>query len=327
MTKTRIWMLTILFISFFVVSCDKEEDPIDEAKILIEYLESTDSPLGKDYVNTDLSAIKTADHVKGLMAAGKVYIMDVRSATMFAAGHIEGAVNVAEGDVLSHLEGVDLSGYNEVSIVCVSGQVAGWATCLLREMGYDKVYSMKWGMCSWHEDFASAWNGNVGSGYSTKFVSDLSEKGPVGDLPNLNTGKETGQEILESRMATVLAEGFSAAATTHTEVFANLDNYYIINYWPVSKYVDPGHIPGATQYTPKESIGLDLHLKTLPAGKTIVVYCDSGQNSANLVAYLRLIGYNAKSLKYGTNSMIYNDMTSSTWSVSKIMGYDYVVSK
>jgi len=63
MTKTRIWMLTILFISIIVVSCKKDEDPVDESKILIEYLESADSPLGKDYVNTDMPAIKDAEHV------------------------------------------------------------------------------------------------------------------------------------------------------------------------------------------------------------------------------------------------------------------------
>ncbi len=42
MTKTKMWMLAILFISFIVVSCDKEEDPpaINEAEVLVEYLES-----------------------------------------------------------------------------------------------------------------------------------------------------------------------------------------------------------------------------------------------------------------------------------------------
>ena len=65
MMKTRVWMLAILFISFFVVSCDKEEDdPINEAEVLIEYLESADSPLGKDYVSTDMPALKTAEALK-----------------------------------------------------------------------------------------------------------------------------------------------------------------------------------------------------------------------------------------------------------------------
>jgi rhodanese-related sulfurtransferase len=90
------------------------------------------------------------------------------------------------------------------------------------------------------------------------------------------------------------------------------------------KCIDPGHIPGAVQYTPKQSIKLAADLKTLPTDKTIVVYCCTGQNSANLTAYLRVLGYDAKSLLFGTNGMIYNDMTTSKWSASAIMGYDYV---
>lgn len=83
-----------------------------------------------------------------------------------------------------------------------------------------------------------------------------------------------------------------------------------MNYWSPAQYADPGHLPGAIQYTPKESMKLAACLKTLPTNKTIVVYCYSGQTSAALTAYLRLLGYDAKSLVYGTNSMIYNTMVS-----------------
>lgn len=323
MTKMKIWMPGILLLFFFVVSCEKE-DPIIEAEVLVEYLESMNST-ARDYVNTDMPAIRSAEQVKTLNTLNKVYIMDIRSATDFADGHIENAVNVAAGDVLNHIESVDLSGYDEVSIVCYTGQTAGWATCLLRLMGYDKVYSMKFGMCSWHADFADRWNNNTKSTYSTQFVTTVTEKGPAGELPLLSTGKETGQEILEVRVDEVLADGFGEASISSTEVYANLDNYYIVNYWPEAEYLDPpGHIEGAVQYTPKQSIKLATDLKTLPADKTIVVYCYTGQNSANLAAYLRVLGYEAKSLLFGTNGMIYNDMTISKWSASQIMGYEYV---
>ncbi|MEN8229826.1 MAG: rhodanese-like domain-containing protein [Bacteroidota bacterium] len=325
MNKTRIWMLAILFISFAVVSCNKEEeDPINEAEILIEYLESMDSPLGKDYVNTDMAAIKVAEHVRGLNNAGKVYIVDIRSAESFATGHIENANNVAAGDVLTHLDAADLSGYDEISIVCYSGQTAGWVTSLLRIAGYDNVYSMKWGMCSWHEDFAGSWPGNISNGLSALFESDSPAKDAASDLPTLSTGKETGQEILESRLSTTFAEGFAEAKVSNTEVFANLDDYYIINYWAESDYTHYGHVPGAIQYTPKETIKLTADLKTLPADKTVVVYCWTGQTSANMAAYLRLIGYDAKSLLFGANGMIYDDLESHKWSDGAIMGYEYV---
>jgi rhodanese-related sulfurtransferase len=327
MTKTKVWMLAILFISFIALSFNKEEEkPSNEARVLVEYLESVNSPLGLYYVNTTMPAITSATDVKTLMATHSVYIIDIRPAADFADGHIEGAVNVAPGDVLSHVEGINTEDYNKVVIVCYTGQTAAWATCILQLMGYSNVYSMKFGMCSWNEHFAGKWNSNIGNMYAMKFTSDATEKGAEGSLPELSTGKKTGQEILESRVASVLSEGFNAAKISAAEVFGALDNYYIINYWPAAEYTDPGHVPGAVQYQPKQSISLSADLKTIPADKTIVVYCYTGQNSANLTAYLRILGYNAKSLLFGTNGMIYNEMTKSKWSADAIMGYDYVSS-
>jgi rhodanese-related sulfurtransferase len=149
------------------------------------------------------------------------------------------------------------------------------------------------------------------------------DKGPEGDLPDLSTGFDTGADIFEARLNAVLAEGFGAAAIGNSTVLDNKEDYYIVNYWPAAEYADPGHIIGARQYEPKQDIALDAALKTLPTDQTIVVYCYTGQNSANLAAYLRLIGYDAKSLKFGTNGMIYDQMTKAKWADTEIKGYDY----
>ncbi len=318
-------MLAILLLSFVVVSCDKEEDPpaINEAEVLVKYLES---PTGtaNNYGNTTISAIHLAEHVKALNALSKVYIIDIRSASDFATGHIENAVNVGEKDVLTHLENTDLSSYDEISIVCKSGQTAGWVACLARVLGYDNVFAMKWGMCSWHSDFAASWNGAIGNTRAQQFTADASPKANAGELPVLNTGSETGEDILEARVNAVNAEGFAGVNILSETVFGALANYYIVNYWAEDEYLDPGHIPGAIQYTPKGSFALDAYLKTLPTDKTVVVYCHSGQNSAAVACYLRLIGYDAKSLKFGTNGMIYDLMPKSTWGVQHIKEYAYV---
>jgi len=295
-----------------------------EAEILVNYLESANSPYGKYYVNTDMPAIISAEGVKTLMATQDVYIIDIRAADAYDTAHIEGAVNVAAGEVLNHIEATDLSGYSDIVIVCYTGQTAAWVTSLCRLAGYDNVSSMKWGMCSWHDDFAGPWKSNTSNAaWALDFDQVAVAKGAEGSLPNLTTGFETGQEILEARLDAVLAEGFGAAAIGNSTVLDNKEDYYIVNYWPEAEYLDPGHIIGARQYTPKSDIALDAALKTLPVDKTIVVYCYTGQNSANLAAYLRLIGYDAKSLKFGTNGMIYDHMTKSKWVDTEAKGYDY----
>ncbi len=328
MKMTKLWMLVILLAALFIVSCNDEDDPVNEAQVLVEYLESPDSPLGKDYVNSDMPSIMPASEVKTLNETGQVYIIDIRSAADFATGHIQNAHNVALADIVSHVESINMSQYTKVAIVCYTGQTAGWATLILRLLGYEKVFSMKWGMCSWHQDFASRWQNTVANGnaYASQFVTTPTDKGPVGELPVLNTGFTTGQEILEARVDALLAEGFTPATVTNQTVFAGLTNYYIVNYWPADQYADPGHIPGAMQYTPKASIKLAADLKTLPTDKPVVVYCYTGQTSAFMAAYLRLLGYDAKSLLFGGNGMIYDIMVSKGMTVFKdteIMGYSY----
>jgi rhodanese-related sulfurtransferase len=276
-----------------------------------------------------MPSIMPASEVKSLMATNEVYIIDIRSATDFAAGHIENAVNVPVGDILNHVKGINMANYTKVAVVCYTGQTAGWAVSLLQLMGYDKVFSMKWGMSSWNEVF-DRWTSNTGNSYATQFTGTPTDKGPMGELPNLNTGHSDGMQILEARVNAVLAEGFDPAKITNATVFGSLTNYYIVNYWPLAQYQDPGHIPGAIQYTPKQSIKLSADLKTLPTDKPVVVYCYTGQTSAFLAAYLRVIGYDGKSLLFGGNGMIYDTMADAGMTVfnnAQIMGYDYVTGK
>jgi rhodanese-related sulfurtransferase len=322
-------MITLLVSALVITSCTKDPIEINEAQVLVEYLESTSSPLMKDYVATDLPSVMAATELQTLNAASQVYIIDIRSAADFANGHIQNAVRVDVADILTHVQGLNMASYTKVAVVCYTGQTAGWAVSLLRLLGYDKVWSLKWGMTSWNSFFATSWNNATANGNSqaANFVTTAATKAVAGELPVLSTGKTTGQEILEARVAAVLAEGFDAAKVTNATVFGALTNYYIVNYWTTAHY-DLGHIPGAIQYTPKESLKLAADLKTLPTDKPIAVYCFTGQTSAFLSAYLRVIGYNAKSILFGTNGMIYDFMGANSipnrFTANEIKGYDYV---
>lgn len=331
MKKLNYLLLGFIFALFFVTtSCEKEETPeaINESMVLAQYLESADSPLHKDFVNTDMPTIIGASEVKTLNATNQVYIIDIRSAADFATGHIANAHNVAFADLLSHIKGVNLTTFTKVAIVCYTGQTAAYGASLLRLMGYDKVFSMKWGMSSWNEAFAGKWNSAVANGnaYASQFVTTETAKAAKGDMPVLTTGKTTGQEILEARVAALLTEGFTPASISNQTVFGNLTANYILNYWPANHYA-LGHIPGAIQYTPKETIKYAVDLTTLPTNKPVVVYCYTGMTSGYLTAYLRLLGYDAKSLLFGVNGMDYDMMVANSltvWKADQIMGYDFV---
>ncbi len=315
MIKSKFWILGILvmFLAISFTSCkDDDEQPtpaVNEAEVLGAYLAGPDCPYGKDFVNTDMPAmIKSTDVYNQILTdPTKFYIIDIRSDVDYGTGHIEGAVNVAAGNVLAHLEGMDVSSYEKIIIVCYTGQTAGWVTSLLRLLGYNNVYDMKWGMCSWHDDYATKWKNAISNQYWLQFTTTATDKDPLGIMPSLSTGQTTGLGILEARAIAIFAEGFGAAKVTSAEVFGAPDNYYIVNYWKLTHY-DVGHIPGAIQYSPKADIAFDTFLKTLPTDKTIAVYCYTGQTSAHMTAYLRLLGYDAKSLLYGCNGMMYDEM-------------------
>ncbi|HOJ04908.1 MAG TPA: rhodanese-like domain-containing protein [Bacteroidota bacterium] len=292
-------------------ACSDDDDgtpitpAVNEAQLLVQELESTNG----DYLNTAAPAIVTAQNVyEDINGAKKMYLVDVRAAADYALGHVAGAVNVPIANILTHMKGVNLANYDKVVIICYTGQSAAWTTAILRMAGYAKAFSMKFGMSSWHADFDRI-SSKVGSQYSAQFVKTASPAKPaVGNLPTISTSKTTGAEILAARVETILAEGYSKSSVEASAVFATPDQFYVVNYWPEADYLGVGHIPGSLQYTPKADLKLATFLKTLPTNKTVVIYCYTGQTSANVAAILRVMGYDAKSLSFGTNGMIWDLM-------------------
>ncbi len=299
-----------------------DSNEVNEYEVLLSYLENE----GGNFINTAGTALRSAEQVKtNWDATGqRQYIIDIRAEADYNIGHIEGAVNVALTDVLTHIENLSFSP-QEIVLVCYSGQSAAYTVSLMQLLGHSNVYSMKFGMSSWHTDFATnVWLAKTSNQYATQFVTTDFPKGPVVESPVLSTGEETGEAILRARVEEVLAAGFGPAAVGASTVFASLDNYYIINYWPYEQYKDPGHIPGAMNYLPKTDLHSSTHLNTLPADKPVVTYCYTGQGSAFVSAFLQVLGYDAKSLLYGGNGMIYDMMPASKFSSGAIMDYDYV---
>lgn len=260
----------------------EETTPVDEFALLIAYLEGE----GGNYVNTLLPKVIEA---KDVMAEGTeaFVILDVRTEDKygpdasgvwkkepngkpdFEDGHIAGAVNVALKDLPAYArEHLDAS--QKVLVACYTGQTAGIAVAALNLMGYD-AFSLKWGMSSWNSVF-DLWSGVTSSVYADQFVKTPDEgKNPAGDYPVLHTGASDGPAILDARVDAVL--GGTQKFVTVADLMAALEDFYIVNYWPEADYLDPGHVPGAHQYTPKASLHTGADLATLPTDQKIAVYC------------------------------------------------------
>ncbi len=319
MNKTKILLFSVLSMLIIVSSC-KKDDPvvIDEFEELIAEVESGVSVASlPNYITAE--QLKTNNTVSQTS-----YIIDIRGAADYNTGHVPNAINVAWGDLLTHLEdnAAAVDAMDDIVIVCYSGQSAAFATALLRLAGYDNAKSLKFGMTSWHSDFDS-WTGSVSTYFAQFLETTANTIGAAVDYPVINTEEDNGEDILMARIQAIFDEGFTLNAIAASDVTGSPDNYYVINYWPNTQYLTPGHIPGAYCYEPGSSFTTATNLATLPTDETIVVYCYTGQTSAYMAAFLNVLGYDAKTLKFGANSMFTGDLPSSNWSISNIMDYDY----
>ena len=96
------------------------------------------------------------------------------------------------------------------------------------------------------------------------------------------------------------------------ELFSNISEYYVAFYGTSDLYGSPNSIITNPQnavlyypFAPISDIRSSSFLQTFPTDKIIAVYSYSGHLSAMLTAYLRLLGYNAKSILFGCHNGLF----------------------
>ena len=262
-----------------------------------------------DYVNSQVfpSLIKASIVKENLDK--KILIIDLRSSKLFSEGHIKGAVNKKFEELPSYFEiGIKPFEFEKIMMVCEDGQVSSYTTSLLRLMGYGNVFSMRWGMSAWNNECAKeGWLKGVSGKYEAGLENKVNERPALKGMPELNTGKPSGSEIGAVRFRKLFEDGTGNVFISSDELFGNPQEYFIINLERKDKYED-GHIPGAVRYKPEATLGFTGEMASIPFDKTVVVYCGTGHNSGFATAYLRLFGYDARTLRYGNNSFMYNKM-------------------
>lgn len=65
--------------------------------------------------------------------------IDVRSASEFSSGHVDGAINIEFGDIVAGLKQREVSTDAAIILYCGSGKRSGIALQSLRQAGYQKL--------------------------------------------------------------------------------------------------------------------------------------------------------------------------------------------
>jgi rhodanese-related sulfurtransferase len=278
----------------------------NETQLLLKDLEENG-----DYVNSQYFPSLIKASVVNEEIGKKNLILDLRNPGDFSKGHIQGAVSKQFSDLPEYFEtGIRPFEYDKIILVCEDGQVSSYTASLLRLMGYGNVFAMRWGMSGWNKSYANTgWMKGISGKYEGNLETQVHETPVASGMPELKTGLSTGKEISEYRFKTLFKEGIDNVLISADEVFNDPSKYFIINLERKDKY-DDGHIPGAVRYKPEGTLGIVDIMATIPFDKTVVVYCGTGHNSGFATAYLRLFGYDARTLKYGNNSFMHDKMVS-----------------
>jgi rhodanese-related sulfurtransferase len=231
------------------------------------------------------------------------FIIDIRSANHYATGHIEGAVNSTLGDILT----TAASATKPILVVCYTGQSAGHAVVALRLSGYSDAKVLKFGMSGWNSNFSTPWEDAIGDmaiGH-TNWVTTATEPVSTFGDPDIS-GSGDAATLLADRVELMLNNGFKGVSNTN--VLNTPGDYFINNYWAQADVDQYGHIAGSYRINPLTlSVG---EISNLDPSKEVVTYCWTGQTSSMITAYLNVIGFNAVSLKFGANGMIFSDLQS-----------------
>ncbi|MBT8301377.1 MAG: hypothetical protein KJO63_08615 [Maribacter sp.] len=317
MKKTALYLIGLLLIpSLLFTSCDRGDDILDDNNteatftILKDHMLSSSLDITNILTNADGEKFVVGPPAEADLAAflAKYHIIDIRKDTDYAANHIEGAINVAFGDILTEAA----STTKPVLVVCYTGQTACYATSLMRLYGHSKTRALKWGMSGWNPTTAGPWNNNIGNeadGHSNWTYANAPTN-EVFSEPVISSFSTDGSEILKDRVEQVVADGFKTV--TGTEVLNSPSNYFINNYFSETDYSGFGHINSAYRilpltFTDNSYLGLDPD-----SNAKVVSYCYTGQTSAVLTAYLRVLGYDAYSLTFGMNGMFNSNQAFTT---------------
>lgn len=316
MKFVKLYSLLALSLVLLVSSCQQGYQPgkniedlpeqkidIPEIDALLRFIDNSG-----DYINNgSVPNLVNAEDVYN--NSNKYYIIDIRKKQDYVDGHISGAVNVQPHELMKYLEDkIAASVYEKLVIVCANGQSSAFVTAVLRLIGYSNAYSLSFGMSSWNKSI-DKWSSKISSKYISRLETKTNPVEGMHEYPPLNTGETCGAEIMDARGFTLLNTPFQKLKISADRIFNELDKFYIIAYVPKEMY-DIGHIPGAYNYIPNQDIKKETLLNTIPTNnQKVLVYDYTGQTSGFLVAYLRLLGYNAFTLPMGMNSFMYNTLS------------------
>ena len=292
MKKAMYLLLLVLLTatSMFFVGCDKSEasveapkaeeapaspmsDPVEEAALAY----FSDYPDGGYIIKEDVFL----DKVK---AGEDMFIIDIRKADAYEAGHITGAVSMPWGSGLAaQFKSIPQTG--NVYVYCYTGQTAGQAVAAMNVAGIPAKsvrYGFVRGISTVDGYEAVVDTDGVAIAQMVYNIDPAIQAAVDAYFGNLGAAPFSSNIIASKDAAAILAAGD--------------DSVQFVDLRKADDYAK-GHID--TALSMPFGPGMQASFANLPADKKLIVNCYSGQTAGQAVGILRLLGYDAASLKHG----------------------------
>ena len=111
--------------------------------LILLVLEEVESQGGHGHLST-AETTRLINHEKAV-------IIDLRDADIFKNGHIIGAKNFQDAELLSNQDKIEKFRKKPIILVDVNGTKAGRVATALKKSGFDNVHVLKGGMTAWVE--------------------------------------------------------------------------------------------------------------------------------------------------------------------------------
>ena len=234
----------------------------------------------------DKHVVSAANLLERVAAGEDICVLDIRSAEDYAAGHIQGAINVPYGVAVA--ESLDkIPDDIPVLVYCYSGQTASQTIALLNLAGKDAY--------------------NVSGGFNNGISKEEAAAGLM-TTEETTFGEETyavDEDVQQAMVEyyTVAAENgsFNMSAEAVKNVLQD-DDYYLVDLRSENDYLK-SRIAGAKQNIPFGQ-GMETALANLPKDKKIIFQCYSGQTASQTVLLLNLVGKQAVNVSGGFDNGI-----------------------
>lgn len=273
----------------------------DETPKVLEDQYSLVQEAATEYLEQASLEVITADEVYQKVVVQQdldYFVVDVRSASDFAKGSVEGAVNIPYQFTAQENMIKNLPKDKKIITVCYTGHWAGQTAALWSMLGYE-VTPMLNGISGWNKAVSSLPKGSLN--YPT--VTEVYTQENTYDLPVF---EDTDATSIDSLLLTKSNEYINSdkgvtVTSENLEADINIDSTYFIIDIRDAKDYNAGHIAGAVNLS-YQTIMNSESLAKIPNNQPLVIVGYNGSDASQLTRILSILGYDTYALKYGMRS-------------------------